>query len=337
MNKKIYLFLLIIIYWSCLSNSKSEKYHNKKSNVINIRSQIKEIIIDDLLINNYSWLQIIDKYLFIKDYKSANEFIHIFNKNDFGYITSTAFKGQGPGEITNIGHIAEDKMNRKFYVSDHGKNKIFSYDMDSVITDPSYLPVEKTKMGEQTFPTEYIYINDTLSIGMTIQRLGNGNFKPIVGKFNMETSKITPMSYTTHPDVKKKRVCFDISMEHGIYVETYIPHDLMTICNLDGTLKYNVYGTEWSTKTHGIDYYGPVVFCNNRIVALYSGNKSFTNGKTNYPTKFVVFDLDGNYLKTLETGYPIISFCYDKDNHRILMSMNADIQFAYLDLGKLLD
>ena len=94
MNKKIYLFLLIIIYWSCLSNSKSEKYHNKKSNVINIRSQIKEIIIDDLLINNYSWLQIIDKYLFIKDYKSANEFIHIFNKNDFGYITSTAFKGQ---------------------------------------------------------------------------------------------------------------------------------------------------------------------------------------------------------------------------------------------------
>ena len=80
-----------------------------------------------------------------------------------------------------------------------------------------------------------------------------------------------------------------------------------------------------------------MVFCNNRIVALYSGNKSFTNGKTNYPTKFVVFDLDGNYLKTLETGYPIISFCYDKDNHRILMSMNADIQFAYLDLGKLLD
>ena len=103
---------------------------------------------------------------------------------------------------------------------------------------------------------------------MTIQRLGNGNFKPIVGKFNMETSKITPMSYTTHPDVKKKRVCFDISMEHGIYVETYIPHDLMTICNLDGTLKYNVYGTEWSTETHGIDYYGPVEFCNNRIVAL---------------------------------------------------------------------
>ena len=111
----------------------------------------------------------------------------------------------------------------------------------------------------------------------------------------------------------------------------------MTICNLDGTLKYNVYGTEWSTETHGIDYYGPVVFCNNRIVALYSGNKSFTNGKTNYPTKFVVFDLDGNYLKTLETGYPVIRFCYDKDNNRILMSLNADIQFAYLDVGDLLN
>ncbi|MDB8995880.1 hypothetical protein PN613_08115 [Parabacteroides distasonis] len=80
---------------------------------------------------------------------------------------------------------------------------------------------------------KYTYINDIFSIGVIIQRLGNGKFNPIVAKFNMETGKITPMSYTVHPDVKKKRVCFDISMEHGIYVETYILHDLMTICNLD--------------------------------------------------------------------------------------------------------
>ncbi|MDO5427947.1 6-bladed beta-propeller [Parabacteroides sp.] len=338
MNKILCFVLMVASCYSCSSNSTTEKYHNKRDNIVNVHDQIKEIVIEDVLIGYYSWPMIIDNYIFIIDYRTANEFIHIFNKNDFKYVTSTAFKGQGPGEIANIGYVAEDKMNRKFYVSDHGKNRIFTYDMDSVISDPAYLPIEKMIMGDQVFPTDYVYINDTLSIGVTIQRLGNGNFNPIVAKFNMKTGEISPMSYTIHPDVKKKRICFAISLEHGIYVETYVPHDLMTICGLDGKLKYNIYGTEWDTETHGINYYGSVAFCNNRIVALYSGEKSITKDrKAIFSTKFIVFDLEGNYLKTLETNCPIIRFCYDKDNDRLIMSIDNEMQFAYLDVGNLLD
>lgn len=339
MNKTIYLFLLIVVCWGCLSNSTTEKHQGRRNNITNVRDQIKEIVIEeDLLIGHYSWPIIIDNYIFIIDYKTANEYIHILDKNSFKYITSTGLKGQGPEEITILGHIAEDKENRKFYVSDHGKNKIFSFDLDSVITDPAYFPSEKMKMSDQVFPDRYEYVNDTLCIGVTIQRLGNGNFKPIVAKFNMKTGEIVPMSYTIHPDVKKKRICFDISMEHRIYVECYLPHDLMTICSLDGKLKYNIYGPNWDTQTHGIDHYEGVKFCGNRIVTLYSGEDFATReGKPIYSTKFLIFDLEGNYLKTLETGYPIINFCYDKDNHRILMSINDEMQFGYLDLGKLLD
>ena len=127
-------------------------------------------------------------------------------------------------------------------------------------------------------------------------------------------------------------------MEHGIYVECYAPHDLMTICSLNGDLKYNIYGPNWDTETHGIYHFGPVKFCNNRIVALYSGEKILNKeGRSNFPTKFLVFDLDGNYLKTLETGYKIARFCYDKDNNRIIMSMDDDIQFGYLDMKEFLD
>ena len=177
-----------------------------------------------------------------------------------------------------------------------------------------------------------------MSIGVTIQRLGNGNFDPVVGKFNMKTGKIIPMSYTINPHVKKKRIFFDLSLEHGIYVEAYMPHDLMTICSLDGELKYNIYGPNWDTETHGKNYYNNVKFCKDRIVTTYSGERGVTaDRKPIYATKFQVFDLEGNYLKTLETGYPIINYCYDKDNHRILMSLNEDMQFAYLDLGELLD
>lgn len=337
MNKTVWLFLLIVFYGGCSSNSTTEKHQNKRDNIINIHDQIKEIVIEDVLINNYSRVQIVDDYLFIKDQKSADELIHIFDKNSFRYITSTGLRGQGPREIAEIGHIAEDKVKRKFYVSDHGKNKIFSFDLDSVITDPVYLPIEKMKMRAEAFPSNYIYINDTFSIGEIIKPIENYDFIPIIGKFNMKTGKIIPMSYTIHPDVKKKRICFDISMEHGIYVECYMPHDLMTICSLDGELKYNIYGPDWDTETHGTCYYETVTFCDNRIVATYSGGKCFKNGRTIFPTKFTVFDLEGNYLKTLETGYQIQFFCYDEDNKRIIMSLNDEMQFGYLDLGELLD
>lgn len=94
MNKTICLFLLIVSCWGCSSSSKTEKHQGKRDNIINVRDQIKEIVIEDLLINNSSRLRIIDDYLFIKDYKSADELIHIFSKNNFKYITSTAQIGR---------------------------------------------------------------------------------------------------------------------------------------------------------------------------------------------------------------------------------------------------
>lgn len=338
MYKVICRLLLILFCWSCSSDSITEKHQSERNNIINVQDQIKEISVENVLVSNFALVRIIDKYLFIIDYKSANELIHIFSKNDFKYIASTGLKGQGPGEITNIGHIAEDKMKHKFYVSDHGKNKIFSFDLDSAITDPAYLPVDKTKMGEKVFPDKYVYITDTLSIGIAIQRLENNDYLPVISKFNMQTGEITPMHYSINPRVKKKRIFFALSMEYGIYVECYAPHDLMTICDLDGNLKCNVYGPEWDKNTYGKDYFGSVVICKDRIVALYSGERAFTKErKTNLPTKFIIFDLDGNYLKTLDTGHKIANVCYDESNHRILMNMDDEMQFAYLNLGDLLN
>lgn len=50
----------------------------------------------------------------------------------------------------------------------------------------------------------------------------------------------------------------------------------------------------------------------------------------------MIFDLEGNYIKTLDVGYKIQDFCIDKDNHRIIMALVDEIQFAYLDLQQLI-
>ena len=83
MYKVICQLLLITFCWSCSSDSTTAKYQSKRENIINVHDQIKGISIENVLISNFALMQIIDKYLFITDYKSANELIHIYNKSDY--------------------------------------------------------------------------------------------------------------------------------------------------------------------------------------------------------------------------------------------------------------
>ena len=325
---KLFFLLLIVLCSSCMQDSEKEKRYNFRETIIHVQEQVKEITIEDVFIGSICRLFLADDYLIIGDSKTVEKQIHFFDKNTFAYITSTADRGQGPYEITTIGHIEYDKTNRKIYVTDHGKQRIFSYDLDSVFTDPQYRHSVKMKMERDLFPDEYQYINDTLSFGKVIAPIGNADYEPTVAKWNMNTGKIDLMKYK-NPRIEKKRFSFAASMEHGIYVECYSNYDLMTICSLDGELKWNVYGRKWTSRRTSLHYYDKVAFCNDKIVAAYSGEDYYRNYE---PTKLIVFDINGNYIKTLETGYKMMDFCFDQDNNRILMASDSEIQFAYLDL-----
>lgn len=229
-------------------------------------------------------------------------------------------------------------MNNEFYVTDHGKQQIFRFNLDSIFINPFYIPDIKMEISENQFPYEYQYINDTLLMGVIIEPTGNSGFNHSIAKINTHTGEIKPMIYK-HPKIEKKRVCFTASIEHDIYIECYNYHDLMTICKLDGSLKYNIYGKRWDDKvTNKFGYYESVIFCENKIIASYANGKDrYSNSESTYPTQFIVFNQEGDYIKTLDTKYSISDFCYDKDTNRLIMSLDEDFQFAYLDLNGLLD
>ncbi|WP_080904334.1 6-bladed beta-propeller [Parabacteroides sp. Marseille-P3160] len=338
--KRKYLFvnnLLCIVFffiaWGCSHNTQTEKHQGKRDKVIHVREQVKTIRIneEDVMIGSVSRLYLIDNYLLISSKSIDNKLIHIFDRNNFKFITSICDFGQAPGEITNIGHIAINESNRSFYVSDHGKQRIFSYDLDSVLNNPSYLPQVKMVMNKSQFPSKYKYINDTLSIGLVIEPIGTGDYKQSIARWNMNTEKLEPMKYE-HPDIKKKRVVFDVSEDYDIYVECYSYYDLMTICNLNGELKYTIYGPNWESNPIKRTYhYNKVSFCKDKILAIYSG-KEDRHPDDYYPTIFFVFDINGNYIKTIDVGYKISDYCYDEKNNRIILSVKDEIQFAYFSL-----
>ena len=330
-----YLFLVIMsfVIFGCTPSSDTEKKQNSRKDVVDVSGNIKEWDTGDVLISSVSRFSVGNEYLCIADYKSYENSMHLFSLSDYSHIVSCGMIGPGPNDITVLGHIEMDGARNKMYVSDHGKYRIFSYDLDSLIRNPSaYKHQTKTKISKASFPDSYCYINDTLAYARIIQPTSVSTFDQGVGKWNMQTGEIKMMPYS-HPEIKKKRSLFDVSLSHNFYAEVYLHHDLITLCDLDGHLICNIYGPDWDGGGRSsLSSFGGVVVTEKYIIASYSGGDY---NKEYYPTKLLFFNLNGNYVRTLDVKRKINDFCYNPKQNSVVMSFNDEIQFGYLELTNL--
>ena len=129
---KVSLLLLIVLCLSCTSNTDTERHQKNRNNIVNIQERIKEINTEENPITAWGIPHILGDYLLVSDYKSPDKLVYIFDKNNFKYITSTGDRGQGPGEISNMGRIATNEAEQIFYLTDHGSEKVLSFRLDSV-------------------------------------------------------------------------------------------------------------------------------------------------------------------------------------------------------------
>jgi len=271
MKKLINLLFIFVCLSACVEN-KTEKKQSSRDNVVNVYNKVHLVKIDTVLLSLYSKMSITDRYLLIKDSHSCDKVIHIFDKNDFKYIKSIGHQGPGPDEITVLGDIVFDKFKNKIYVNDAGKMNMYSFDLDSAIVYTNYVPIVKMKMNKLAFPSDCIIVNDTLSFGMMIMPTGNSGFHEEVARINFAKDKIVYFKYT-QLDIIEKRMCFAISGKDGLCAECYYHNDLMTITDLYGNLKYNIYGPRWENENNRHNFYQfycGVVFCKDKIIAGYS-------------------------------------------------------------------
>jgi len=339
--KKISWLLFVAFFLSCAQKPDTEKFQKNRENILNVKNKVVAINFENIMLSNIVRCYLLDNYIIISDLRSSNKLIHIFDSTSFKHIVSSIDKGRGPGEIINMGYIAIDKQKNNLLVSDHGKNAVFTYNIDSLILNPSYLPSIFMEMRKKQFPSEYKYINDSLLIGKMIIVSSSGSFDEDICRINPKTGEYKPMKYS-HKKIDVKRVSFDASTEDNIYVECYNYYDLMSICTLDGKLKYNIYGKYWNRQDgQKYTYYNAVAFCNDKIIALYADGKDNVykgnNGElfVGRPTKLLVFEKNGDYVKTLDIGMKINSFCFDQTNNRLILVLDEEPQFAYLDLNEL--
>lgn len=326
--KPIVYFLIILLCSACSSEGKNEKRQSRRANIVHVKDDVKEIDTEEVLIGSLAKPYMCGEYLAVADYKSYDKLVHLFDKRTFKHLLSFGDMGQGPKEISSLGTIAWNEKDHDLYVTDHGQRRILSYNLDSLLNDPLYSPSVKLNFKED-FPSEYYFINDTLAYGSFIE-LTASSFKQTSGKWNMKTGKTELISYA-HPADEKKRIAFAVSTKYNTLVECNRRYDLISLYNLDGELQCNVYGPNWDEKGDGMEHFKDVVICGDKIVASYVGGDW---AKNDGASVLHVFSIAGDYLKTLDVGRRINYLCYDEDDKRIIMNLDSEYQFAYIDAEK---
>ena len=322
----IYACLLMLFIIGCKSNNaeKTEKFQKHRDNIINIEDKITDI--KTKILFGIPSLYIINDILIVAEIRPSNKGIHLFNKNTFKYITSTGIIGKGPGEIARPGRIGFDNKNRVLWVSDHGKKVMWKFPLDSILNNEMYKPTENLDLYDDLFIERFGFLNDSIALGKAVRVLSNYSFEMVTAKLKLNTN-VTEVYGYEHPEAvgRKSNSQFKLSVENNLYVNCYYYCDLMTICDLDGNLKYNVYGPGWlKNKDNRKSYFTAVCLTNNNIIAAYIGDvgiifDEFKRPRGNTPSKLLVFDMDGNYKETIETGYKFTFFCVDEENKRVIV------------------
>ena len=327
---RLLLLFFPLLCLSCSAN-RNQKQINIEKDVVDIKDEIQEIDFGDKLFNAHAEVQVVKKVLIISNPKDYPNQIHLIDKNDFRYLTSTAPVGQGPGEITSLGEILTNEAGSELYVQDYARYQFFTYNIDSVLTNPEYKPALKWNLDRDIFPITLQMLNDTLSIGVIGMPTSPSEIHIQTGFWNMETNEIRLLD-NLYPEDNHVRYDMAASSQDNLIVEAHWYKNLVVLRSFDGTEICRITGP---TEEHS-DYYRRPVFAEDKLFILYQGLGRKEQQENKYfPVKIVAFDLKGNYIRTFDTGYNISSWCYDKDNHRFLFSINDDIQFGYLDLDKL--
>ena len=322
------------ILCGCASNQKEEIHHKKRNNTYDVSQYVEEIIIGDPIISGENRISTAGNYLIISDFKSTEKLLHLFDKRELKHSVSIADHGIGPTEISRLGNVCYDSDDNSLLVLDHGQLRLLAFDMDSIQNSLSYAPTVKSQLDRNSFPNKFVKVGNVY-MGTMIYPNGDYGFNQGVGKWDITSGKIEEMKYK-HPKVEKSRISLTVSNKHRLYAISQHLYDLISVYDLDGNLKCNIYGPQWEEKIrkgdHQIHYWGDIKFCKEKIIASFSGEHY--HGDKYDPTSLVIFDLEGNYERTLKVGYNIVDFCYDEETNRIFMSFNDEIQFGYLNMNE---
>ena len=298
------------------------------NNIVDFRDSIVNIFTDTYY--STADMYILEDYLIVTaESMSTERVLDIYNKNTFEFLAGAGTRGRGPGEVTRPGRLAIEHENKVIWVSDHGKRLLWKFPLDSILNNPFFMPSESLEYYPELFLERFGFINNTIALGKAVRVLDNNRFEMVTAKLNVQDNSTWAFGYE-HPQATQRlsNSLFNLSLNNQMYVNAYVYLDLITFCNMDGSLILNIYGPEFKKYKDGQrTYYSGVDFLGEFIIASYVGDDRIIYNSAgrpmgNSPSKFVVFNTKGKYIKTMEMGCQFSNFTIDEQNQRVIVYFN---------------
>ena len=335
-NIPILSILLYITISSCqpATQGLTERHEGKRDNFTEVSHVVS---IDDNLpeIHAVTALYVIGDTLLFRDAMSRELVFTAYDIKRDTVIGQFGKFGNGPGEIDNFGAVFYDPKTQNLYGANANQGKIVGFHLPEAIPNPDYDAFEKCKMdfqnGNNAITSPYFIDDTTVICSVYVPDKETRGLISRIGKLNLTDSRVDIIDSTKA--IAKSRCRIAVSPEKNVVFSVDDKHDLIKIFNTEGKPLSYIYGPDYEADPpRGKRFFSDLLISGNKMLATYSGESTKNSNKN-----IMIFDLDGNYLKTLRFPYSINSFVYHPGTDRLYLNTDGEIQFGYLNLQETLD
>ena len=278
-------------------------------------------------------IYIIGDTLILHDTKSTDRQFHAFDIRTNRLLGSFGKFGNGPGEIANFGGIFFDAGKRILYGSNLNQWQISGFQLDSALADTTYNAFVKTKLIGTDGPTSILrdpyFINDSLVICARLVPTEDwSKLRNSLGYMDLRSGK----SYAFNDILgeKESRNTIAVYPKEDFIVAAAKTHDWMRFFDMEGNLKKSFYGPDFVEKRpKNMAFFHTVILTDSLIITGYTGQTVLP------PRKYediIVFNHEGEYIKSLRVYGAIWGLAYHKGTNRLYVALDGEPQFSYIQL-----
>ena len=293
---------------------------------------IRTLDTEDLLIGKSANIYVFGDRVYIVDNRSDDSILYVFDAKSGSYLGSALKPGPSPYEITEPGALGVDAATGAAILFDYGQNRIVTFNVDSVLSDSTQGIRTLRKLDMSGFPDSYVYVNDSTGFGRLIVPDGRHSFSQSVCRYDATTGEIR--KFTTSDAVGDcNRSSVAVSPDGNTVVEACRTQDLIVIYDAEGHPVREIKGDDYVPDADlSMSFFSGVAVTDRHILTAYSGKKK---NEGFYGDQIMVFDLDGNHVKTLKTGMEIRKMAYSPATDNLYLSTLDSIQFGIIPLGNI--
>lgn len=339
--RQIILFVLVIIMGGCTHYNNLD-VTQKRDNEISIKQLIHPFDMGDVIVGPWVYLEITPRWLYLLDSHSTEKFVKVFEASTGFYAGEIVDFGSGPEEIGQPDMIAalpgKDQTEDKIIVVDHAQHKIMVYETVAALSNKNYHPHKLINIDELRFPSELVLLNDSMGLAEKVKLDPNSSkFSKELARFNLSSGEWN--SFISDEHAPASNFVFDVSQDHELIAAGDYGRDRLSLYDIDGTPIKHILSSDYNSKKDRIAY-SNIEITDQYIFAVYSGDRveagTMAKDVDFLGKKIIVFDLQGNYIVTLNAETQIRSIKYHSPSKRIYLALEGDMQIGWINLEEIL-